>query len=346
MINKKVLVVVCAYNEQNSIFNCLDSLRKSIENNCLLSNYSVVCVDNFSTDKTGEIASNFARNNKGFNYIKIEHCNLCVSRNIYKNFNGFDFVAYIDGDGYVSESWAKNLNKIIECNPGVNIISGPVLDLESKSENLIWDMYFDSSLYSGANYLIGANMIFSIDILNRVDGFPCFFPVRGDESSLLLRINNVEKNINHIFDNSLVAYNYFPSDLKTFIKTQYYDGQRSHDISQLSGNYLKTKTNGIVKILSISLLMSTPVFVTVEPILGFISFSISIGPFAFRHRKYIKSVISKIKSSKQLRYATAIIMSRYLFDAGFISRFFDKKKVKKEMLNITKNPIVLEKVNG
>lgn len=176
MTNKKILVVVCAYNEQDAIFNCLDSLKNSIARYSLDNNFSVVCVDNSSIDKTPEIASKFAKENKDFHYVKIEHCSLCVSRNTYKYFDGFDYVAYIDGDGYVAEGWAKKLVNIIDQNPEAKIISGHVFDLESKSHNLIWDMYFDSELYGVDNYLIGANMVFSRNVLTKVDGFPSFSP--------------------------------------------------------------------------------------------------------------------------------------------------------------------------
>ncbi len=349
MKNIKILIVVCAYNEQESIFNCLDSLRMSIEKNKLDHNFSVVCVDNSSIDSTAGIASNFARENEGFNYVKIEHCNLCISRNTYKNFKGFDYIAYIDGDGYVSEDWAIRLINIFDKNPQANIVSGPVLDLESKKENLIWEFFYDSKLYGVDNYLIGANMVFSRKLLDKVDGFPSFFPVRGDESSLLLRIRNLGEDVNHIFEKSFVAYNYFPSGVSIFLRTQYADGKRSYDISQLSGTYLKTKINGLVKFVSVIFLLSVPPAIFISPIIAVLLFFASIGPFAIRHRTYVKNLVGKIGSPailKKIKYASVIILSRYLFDIGFLSRFVGNKHVKKCMLKETKNPVVLEKING
>ncbi|MGF1721715.1 glycosyltransferase family 2 protein [Vibrio kyushuensis] len=349
MSNKKVLVVVCAYNEQDGIFHCLDSLRISIEKHNLKGCFSVVCVDNSSTDETQDIAFKFARENKGFNYVKIEHCNLCISRNTYKSFEGFSYIAYIDGDGYVAEDWAISLVKILNRNSDAHIVSGPVFDLESKTENLVWDMYFDSNLYGVDNYLIGANMVFSRELLDKVDGFPSFFPVRGDESSLLLRISNLGEDINHIFDTSLVAYNYFPSDLSTFLKVQYTDGKRSYDISQLSGTYLKTKLNGVLKLVSLLLLLSAPLIALLSPALAMLSFLVSIGPFLLRHKTYVKNVFGKVRSPSLMRkfkYASTIILSRYLFDVGFLSRFIENKVIKSEMLAETKNPTVVESING
>ncbi|MFT5296762.1 MAG: glycosyltransferase involved in cell wall biosynthesis [Colwellia sp.] len=349
MKNKKILVVICAYNEQESIFKCLDSLRISIEKHKLGDNFSIVCVDNSSIDRTPDIASKFVRENEGFNYLKIEHCNLCISRNTYKIFKEFDYVAYIDGDGYVAEDWTITLIDILDKNLQANIVSGPVLDLEYKEENLVWEFFYDSKLYGVDNYLIGANMVFSRQILDKVDGFPCFFPVRGDESSLLLRIKHLGENVDHVFDNNLVAYNYFPSGLTVFLRTQYGDGQRSYDISQLSGTYSKTKINGLVKLVSLIFLLSVPLAIFINPQIAVLLFFGSFTPFTIRHRTYVRNVVGKIGSPallRKIKYASVIVLSRYLFDIGFLSRFVEKKDIKKHMLKDTKNPVVVERING
>lgn len=349
MINKKILILVCAYNEQEGIYDCLESIKLSIELHGLEDVFSVVCVDNSSTDNTPGIASKFAIENKGFSYVKIKHCNLCVSRNTYKYFNGYDYVAYIDGDGYVSESWAINLNRLIESNSKACMISGPVLNLESEGENLVWEMYFDSELYGSDCYLIGANMVFSRSILNKVDGFPSFFPVRGDESSLLIRINSLNEEVTHVFDKGLIAYNYFPSDLTRFLRMQYSDGKRSYDISQLNGAYLKTSLNAVIKIFSLFFLMFSIVCLFIQPTLSLLSFFMSIAPFFIRHKKYIRNVfkrINKLNFFRRLRFCSIIILSRYLFDVGFLVSFFGPYNVRKEMLDKTENPVILEKIDG
>ena len=349
MTGKKVLVIVCAFNEEEAIFNCLESLKFSIAKHRLEGRVSVACVDNSSTDRTSQIASSFIRRYSGFHYLKVEHCNLCVSRNTYKFFDGFDYVAYVDGDGYVAQDWSKVLISNIDKNPEAHVISGPVFDLESKKENLIWEMYFDSELYGRKDYLIGANMVFSREILDRVDGFPAFFSVRGDESSLLLRINKSGLQPKHVFDEKLTAYNFFTDNLKVFLKTQYADGKRSYSISQLSGSYSKTKLNGLLKLLSLASFF-LGLLLTVEYFsVALIFLFLSISPFLFRHRVFVKNIIGKIKSPRLLTkagYGITILFSRFLFDAGFLTQFLNSEKVSKEMLDETQNPIILERISG
>lgn len=348
-MNKKVLVIVCAFNEQEAILNCLESLRSSIRKNRLERRISVVCADNSSTDKTAEIASRFAQLSSGFHYVKIEHCNLCVSRNTYKFFGGFDYIAYVDGDGYVADDWSKTLIGIIDNHTDAHIISGPVFDLESKKENLVWEMYFDSTLYNSDDYLIGANMVFSREILDKVNGFPSFFSVRGDESSLLLRINKLGLPIHHVFDENLIAYNYFTDDLIKFLKTQFADGKRSYSISQLNGTYWKTKLNGLAKLFSLACLGLGLILTKDHLVIGPLFLMASISPFLLRHGVFVRNAFRKIQAPrvlKKARYASVILFSRFLFDAGFLSQFLSRKKVFVEMLDKTEDPIILEKFGG
>ena len=348
MKNKKVLVLVCAFNEQDAILKCLKSLKNSIKNSNAEDDFSVICVDNSSTDKTAEIALNFIRPNSGFSYVKIEHCNLCISRNTYKYFEDFDYIAYVDGDGYVDKNWAKVLINIIDNKEKVQIISGPVFDLETKKRNFVWEMFFNYELFDSKDYLIGANMIFSKELLNKVDGFPSFFTVRGDESSLLLRIKKLNQEIVHIFDENLIAYNFFTDKLSDLFKTQFTDGQRSHDISQLNGTYMKTKINGLIKLSSFLFLLLSFIMVTQNIVYSFICFFTSLSPFMYRHRIYTINLFKKIKNpniSIKFKYALAILLSRFIFDAGFLSKFIKSKKVDKIMLNDTRNPIILETIS-
>ena len=84
---------------KNRLLPCLTSIANSVTASGGLHRFKVVCVDNSSTDNTWDIAQRFSALPVDYEYIKIQHSPLCVSRNSYKFYLDFDYVAYLDADG-------------------------------------------------------------------------------------------------------------------------------------------------------------------------------------------------------------------------------------------------------
>ena len=207
---KSVLVIVCAYNEENRLLPCLTSIANSVTASGGLHRFKVVCVDNSSTDNTWDIAQRFSALPVDYEYIKIQHSPLCVSRNSYKFYLDFDYVAYLDADGGVDIGWARKLLEIVDT-AKPDIISGPVLNLyETDNQNGLWEVFYDSSIHESDNYLIGANMCFSAEFLHSADGFPHVFDYRGDETCFLLKADLLGLESKVYFQKGFIAYNHFP----------------------------------------------------------------------------------------------------------------------------------------
>ena len=231
--SKIISIVVCAFNEEKYIQNCLDSIAKSIRLTGRGERFEVICVDNSSVDRTGEIAHDFCDGHSSFRYIRIRHCSLSISRNTALIATGGEYVAYVDADGFVHEQWASCLLAVLE-KQKPDVVSGPVKEAELSRTNIIYELHYAPPQEYNSNYLIGANMIFRKKLLEKVDGFPSFFEVRGDESSLFVNLKREAPNFKHVFASDVTTYNHFCSDLGTFIKTHFYDGTRSYYISYFS----------------------------------------------------------------------------------------------------------------
>lgn len=337
----KLLIVVCAYNEEKNIKRCLDSIEISMQSHGSSDNIEVLVVDNSSKDKTAEIAKPFCETNDYASYVKIEHCFLCVSRNSYKNVESNDYVAYVDSDGYLESSYISTLCEIIK-SLQPDVLSGPVL--EANGSNKVWECFYDSKLWTG-KYLIGANMVFKRSLLDQVDGFPNLFRSRGDESGLLLKLK--ERNIpyEHVFDERLITYNIFCDDIKSILKTQYSDGFRSYLISRISANSIYHWINLTNRVISTCCLLLAIVFLFFYPLIGLSLISLSYASYGLRFRRYHFKLATKVMKQQSLQLAiTAIVvfLSKYVFDLGYVLQSmmpFDQNNFD---LDSFENPLVLE----
>jgi cellulose synthase/poly-beta-1,6-N-acetylglucosamine synthase-like glycosyltransferase len=178
----RISVVVCCYNEEYTIGNCLESLQKLD-----YPNYEVIVVNDGSTDDTEIIAKKY-----NVRLISTENQGLSNARNVGLREATSEIVAYIDADAYPDEHWLKYLankfhitdcagvggpnlapsgyGKIADC--VANAPGGPLHILLSDHE---------------AEHIPGCNMAFRKDCLKAVGGFDPKFKIAGDDVDLCWR---------------------------------------------------------------------------------------------------------------------------------------------------------------
>lgn len=118
-MQKKVSVIIPCYNIEKYISHCLDSIihqtEKSIE---------IICVNDGSTDKTGEILEQYKKKDKRINIIESKNKGVASARNLgIKEATG-EYIMFVDGDDYVDISmindmynYASNNNiDVVRCN--------------------------------------------------------------------------------------------------------------------------------------------------------------------------------------------------------------------------------------
>ena len=177
-------VVVCSFNGERTITECLDGLA-----NLDYPNYEVVVVDDGSTDRTAEIAARY-----DVRLIRTSNQGLSAARNVGLHAARGEFVAYIDDDAYPDREWLSHLAWTFmssghagvggpnvaphDGSPTANLVAhapgGPTHVLRSDEE---------------AEHIPGCNFAFRTDALRRVSGFDGTFRIAGDDVDLCWRLH-------------------------------------------------------------------------------------------------------------------------------------------------------------
>ena len=89
----KVSVIVAAYNIQDYIVKCLESIS-----NQSYKNLEVIVVDDGSSDNTGKLADEFAKNDNRFIVIHKDNGGVSSARNRGIDVASGDFIGFVDGD--------------------------------------------------------------------------------------------------------------------------------------------------------------------------------------------------------------------------------------------------------
>jgi glycosyltransferase involved in cell wall biosynthesis len=325
-----ILVIVCAYNEEKYLISCLDSIDNSVSMSGAHNRFKLVCVDNSSNDNTWNLAQKFSASSVHYECIKIHHSPLCVSRNSYKFYSDFQYVAYIDADGGVDIGWAKSLLEMVDSTES-DIISGPVLNLpQTGRTNGLWEVFYDSSIGGSDDYIIGANMCFSANFLHSVDGFPRVFEARGDETCLLLKAKLLGLASKVLYQKNMIAYNHFPVSRKNFLKEQFYDGIRSSQIARLWTKRNVNVLNVNFRIVRVLSLLLSLILIPISYHGAVLCFLVSVCLIFLRRPNFMVRVFNKVlqrSNSASMIDGLAVLVSFYIFDLGFIKGFLSKNPV-------------------
>ena len=227
-------IVICAFNEENCLLNCLQSVRSEIIENS--ESTELIIVDNESIDSTADIALNFINDNNEeliISYLRIKHVPLTSSRNTAISFCRGSYIIFLDADAIAGQYWLMNLLNQFEDN--VSIVAGNVGNLNTNSlfAEFIFNSHYRCSLDAGSR-LIGANMAFRSSVFESTGGFYAATSNRGDETLFLQEyISNNPEEVLGYAKNSIV-YNDFPNNFAQWIKQQYEGGREYMRISKFN----------------------------------------------------------------------------------------------------------------
>jgi glycosyltransferase involved in cell wall biosynthesis len=169
-------VIVCAYNEERTLGECLSSLEA-----CTYPDLEVIVCDDGSTDRTLAIAHDFP-----FKVLDLPHGGLSRARNAGLDAATGDIVAYLDADAACHPEWPFHLALSME-DPSVVATGGPNLPVRDAglveravalspggpTEVLVTD--------DRAEHVPGCNMAFRRRDLLAVGGFNVAYTAAGDD---------------------------------------------------------------------------------------------------------------------------------------------------------------------
>lgn len=203
-------IAVCTYNRADVLPKCLESL---VDQTTTPELFEVLIVDNNSTDETKKIADDFCGKNTNFKYIFEEKQGLSQARNRAIAEAKGKFLAYIDDDAIADREWVKNILDAIKTDSSMVAFGGPIYPWYN-SEKPKWfkdefeifslgEQIFQLNEENHPFGLIGPNMIFKKEILNKYNGFSAKYGMNGDkiafgeESLLFYRMIKEKENIQY-----------------------------------------------------------------------------------------------------------------------------------------------------
>ncbi|MBY0196839.1 glycosyltransferase family 2 protein [Priestia megaterium] len=113
-----ISVIVPIYNVEDYIAECLQSIVGSMKG---FSNIQVILVDDGSQDSSKEIARTYIEEYSNFQYLIKENGGLSDARNYGLRYAKYDYVAFLDSDDYIDESYFLEIFKAMEGQPDMII---------------------------------------------------------------------------------------------------------------------------------------------------------------------------------------------------------------------------------
>ncbi len=177
-------IVICTYNRADLLTQVLDDLLAQMETN---DDYEVIVVDNNSTDQTRELVGSFERKSGRVKYVLETSLGLSHARNRgFKESSG-EYVAYIDDDCRVPETWVNEALEVTVSRKAP-VFGGPYFPFYISSRPKWYlDKYGtkkigDSSKWlNDGEFLSGGNIVVRKDILEAIGGFDEALGVAGQK---------------------------------------------------------------------------------------------------------------------------------------------------------------------
>ena len=208
-----ISVVVCTYNGERTIAQCLEHLQQLD-----YPNYEVIVINDGSRDRTAEIAAHF-----NVRLISIPNGGLSNARNVGMGAALGDIIAYTDDDAYPDPHWLKYLAHTFTTTRHVGV-GGP--NIPPPEDGLIAQCVANAPggpihvLISDtvAEHIPGCNMAFRREALLAIGGFDTQFRTAGDDVDVCWRLQNRGWTLG--FNPGAVVWHHRRNSAKAYLKQQ------------------------------------------------------------------------------------------------------------------------------
>jgi GT2 family glycosyltransferase len=209
----RISVVVCTFNGQRTIRDCLDGLGR-----LRYPGYEVIVVDDGSTDNTASIVREY-----GFRIISTANQGLSAARNTGWEAATGEIVAYIDDDASPDPDWLTYLASTFltaDCAGvgGPNLPfpgDGPIANCVANSPGGPTCVLLSDT---EAEHVPGCNMAFRKPWLQAVGGFDPQFRVAGDDVDICWRVR--ERGGTLCFSPAAVVWHHYRNSIRAYWKQQ------------------------------------------------------------------------------------------------------------------------------
>ena len=140
----KVSFVIPAYNAAPYLERCLQSILEQT-----YQPFEIICVDDGSTDDTGQLLDNYASHDVRFRVIHQPNCGLVHSRKVGVSKVAGDYVSYVDADDEISLTRCEELLPAMET--GTDMILADVVQVYGDGYQQRLENYLPEGFYNRAD---------------------------------------------------------------------------------------------------------------------------------------------------------------------------------------------------
>tara|TARA_B110000879_G_C11181303_1_gene518527 strand:+ start:590 stop:1489 length:900 start_codon:yes stop_codon:yes gene_type:complete len=200
----KVSVVICTYNREVYLPECLLHLKNQTENP---ENFEIVLVDNNSSDSTAQICKTFISENPNLDvtYVKEENPGLSFARNCGIKTAKGDLICFIDDDGFAVPEYVETFRTFALDDTYKEYIAfgGKVIPRYNEGKHPKWLSPYLEGLVSKVDmgnevmpfikkYPVGCNMGFRSHFFEKHGGFNTNLHTRSDEKFVFDKLKKAE----------------------------------------------------------------------------------------------------------------------------------------------------------
>jgi glycosyltransferase involved in cell wall biosynthesis len=206
----KLSIVVCTYNRDKFIAECLLCLSKQTLSN---NNFEVIIIDNSSTDNTAKIVKDFISKHPDLSYRYIYEAKkgLSFARNRGIEESIHDIITFIDDDAEAVPVFAEKILLFLQLHPKAAGIGGKVIPKYSETEEPVWmSKYLNGYVGKVDNgdhvrvfegdmkYPIGCNMTYRKELMLQAGGFNNQLTFRGDDKHIYYAVASINNKIYYL----------------------------------------------------------------------------------------------------------------------------------------------------
>jgi len=194
-LHMRISFVIPAYNEENYLGRCLDSIMAIV--NQKKHSIEVIVVNNASTDKTREVALSYP----GIRLIDEPRKGLSQARQAGFSAATGDLIANIDADIIVPEDWTDTVLESFATNDKLVGLSGPHVfyDVSKWTNYSVRFFYycsyviylFNRFIFRVSSMLQGGNFVIRRSALDKIGGFNTDFSFYGEDADIAHRLHKV-----------------------------------------------------------------------------------------------------------------------------------------------------------
>lgn len=191
----KISFVIPAYNEQEYIGLCLDSINRQLPNaSCEV---EIIVVNNASTDRTTQVAQSF----QNVSIVDEPRKGLTYARQAGFLAASGDLIANVDADSVLTPGWIETVVHEFSANPKLVALSGPFIFYDlSPTANLFVRLWYRVAYISYAinrfilrlsSMLQGGNFVIRRAALKKIGGFNTTFNFYGEDTEIARRLHTL-----------------------------------------------------------------------------------------------------------------------------------------------------------